>query len=1227
MDEQTRPIVGPSTLRSCRGRRRGSVHSRVVVASAAVTLLIVAGFSPAFDAPRSVLGREPRIPGDPPAATPPAGALAPIIFDRDIRPILSDRCFQCHGFDEAERKAGLRLDDPDGAFARLDSGERAIVPGAPDESEMIRRLRATDPGDVMPPPDSHRRVSSTEIALLERWVREGAEYPQHWAFRTPTAPDLDAIRASLPPDLAAWARTAIDACVARGFEERGLSPEPPADRDTWLRRVTFDLTGLPPTPEERAAFIADETPEAYERVVDRLLASPRYGEHFARPWLDAARYGDTHGLHLDNERSMWKYRDWVVEAFDENLPFDEFTTWQLAGDLLPEPTLDQRVATGFNRCHVTTSEGGAIDAEYLAKYAMDRVDTFGTVWLGLTLGCAQCHDHKFDPISQREYYELFAYFDNTAEAAMDGNALLPNPVVAAPTPAQAAELTRLSERVEELAAQLEAPDPEMDAAQEEWIASERQRLTMRWRAFDTAEAFSVETTEFERRDDGSFLARGPVPDRDTYKVCATTSATDITALRVEALLDDSLVGGGPGRAHNGNLVLVELEVEAIAVADRTRRERVGFQHAFADFSQDGFPVAQAIDGNLDPNNGWAVDGHHRHRPGTAIFIPKVPFGFDEGTEVQIRLRHTSQHAKHSIGRLRVTITTDPAVGVVRSEPWSMIGPFPAANAIDGFQREFGPEGAVPYPQRIGDLEWIAKPDFADGRVHSLPGGPASATYLRRVIHAPEARRVRFSLGSDDGLHFWLNGEERLAKNVGRGAAPDQEFVDETLRPGENVVLFKVNNQVGPSSFYFRMDEDAERVAVEELVLRGEATWTEPERAQVRRYFRRHHSSEWKRLERESQQAIAARDAYDRGIPRTLVIEERSMARTAHLLVRGQYDQPGDAVEPGVPDALPPLPEARTADRLELARWLVDPDHPLTARVTVNRFWQHYFGRGIVATPEDFGAQGAWPTHPELLDHLATEFVASGWDVKALQRAIVLSQTYRQSSRATDTKRAHDPDNRWLARGPRFRLDAEVIRDAALSVSGLLVEKRGGRGVRPYQPDGVWEAVGYTSSNTAKYARDSGEGLYRRSLYTFLKRTAPPPNMAILDAPSRETCVVRRERTNTPLAALVLLNDPQFVEAARVFASRLRRETDGTPEAMVDRAVDWVLSRRATDDERRELVAYFDRERAAFAEEPEAAAQLLAVGEAPRDDTLPPADHAAWTLVTSLLLNLDEAVSR
>lgn len=1227
MNESDHPISGPSTSRARPGRARGSVPLRLVVASAAMTLLIVAGFSPVFEGPRWAVGGEPVLTGDPAPSPPSAAALAPIIFDRDIRPILSDRCFQCHGFDEAERKAGLRLDHPEGAFARLESGVHAIVPGDPGESEMIRRLRATDPADVMPPPDSHRQVSSMEIALLERWVREGAEYPQHWAFRAPTPPDVDALRSSLPSDLAEWARTPIDVCVARGFEERGLSPEPPADRDTWLRRVTFDLTGLPPTPDERAAFIADEAADAYERVVDRLLASPRYGEHFARPWLDAARYGDTHGLHLDNERSIWKYRDWVVQAFDENLPFDEFTIWQLAGDLLPEPTLDQRVATGFNRCHVTTSEGGAIDAEYLAKYAMDRVDTFGTVWLGLTLGCAQCHDHKFDPISQREYYELFAYFDNTAEAAMDGNALLPNPVVAAPTSAQAEELDRLSERVEALATRLEAPDPEMDAAQATWLVAERERLEARWQMFDTVDAFSVETTEFERRDDGSLLARGPVPDRDTYKVRATTSATDITALRVEALLDDSLVGGGPGRAHNGNLVLTELEVEAIAIADRSRRERVGFQHAVADFSQDGFPVEQAIDGNLDPNNGWAVDGHHRHRPSTAIFISKVPFGFDEGTEVQIRLRHTSQHAKHSIGRLRVTFTTDAAVGVVRSEPWSMIGPFAAANAIDGFQREFGPEGATPHPQRTGDLEWIAKPEFADGRVHSLPGGPASATYLRRVIHAPEARRVRFSLGSDDGLRFWVNGEELLAQNVGRGAAPDQASVDVTLRPGENVVVFKVNNQAGPSGFYFRMDEDSERVAVEELVLRGEPSWIEPERAQVRRYFRRHHSSEWKRLERESQQAIAARDAYDRGIPRTLVIEERSMARTAHLLVRGQYDQPGEAVAPGVPSVLPPLPDARTADRLELARWLVDPDHPLTARVTVNRFWQHYFGRGIVATPEDFGAQGAWPTHPELLDHLATEFVASGWDVKALQRAIVLSETYRQSSRVTDAKRAGDPDNRWLARGPRFRLDAEVIRDAALYASGLLVEKRGGRGVRPYQPDGVWEAVGYTSSNTAKYTRDSGESLYRRSLYTFLKRTAPPPNMAILDAPSRETCVVRRERTNTPLAALVLLNDPQFVEAARVLATRLRHETDGTPEAMVDRAFEWVLSREATDDERHELVAYFDRERAVFAEEPEAAAQLLAVGESPRDDALPPADHAAWTLVTSLLLNLDEAVSR
>lgn len=1171
-------------------------------------------------------------------------------FNRDIRPVLSDRCFQCHGFDEVQRKAGLRLDTFEGATQALESGRQAIVPGDPSRSEMIRRLRTDDPGDQMPPPSSHLEVSAEEIRLLEQWIESGAEYRQHWSFGAPIRPNPAVTKASLPSALAEWATTPIDTFVALGYVRNQLSPNPPAPPLEWLRRVTLDLTGVPPTPEEQSAFEADSTEAGRVAVVDRLLDSPRYGEHFARTWLDAARYGDTHGLHLDNERTMWKYRDWVVDAFQNNLSFDEFTIWQLAGDLLPSPTTEQLVATGFNRCHVTTSEGGAINAEYLAKYAMDRVDTFGTVWLGLTLGCAQCHDHKYDPITQRDYYEIFAFFNNTAEAAMDGNAKLPAPIIPVPSPKQSSELESMRAEVDELAAALLEPIPAVDQSQKEWEASERTRLGGRWEVLREIEWTSDGETEFSALDDGSYLAGGPAAAKEIYEARLRTEISGGVAIRVELLTDSSLVGGGPGRAPNGNAVLTEIEAESISVRDPTHSVPVRFQDAWADLSQEDYPVAQAIDGEVATARGWAIDGHRRHQGAVAVFTSKAPFGHPGGTELVVRLRFDSIHSQHSAGRIRLSISSDTNLAGSVARPWSSLGPIPAQNPKEAFLREIGPERRVDLHQRFGDLKWTPQPSWADGRVHALTGGTGS-TYLYRDIDVPEPRHVRFFLGSDDGARLWLNGKEIFSKDVPRGVAPDQDKVTAVLRPGRNSVLFKISNYGGQTGFYFRMEEDSERLKVEQ-VLAGDqslaggdepvlATETDPrsddESLLLRRYYRRYFSPEWQALEDRWKRALVRRDAFEAALPRTLVAKERSMRRPAHLLIRGQYDQPGPRVEPGVPSALPPISaqistpagNSKPADgtRLSLARWLMQPDHPLTARVVVNRFWAHYFGRGIVATPDDFGAQGEWPTHPELLDYLATEFVAMDWDVKAFQKRIVLSTTYRQSRRMSPLDFEKDPDNRWLSRGPRLRMEAEALRDTALFVSGLLVETRGGRGVQPYQPEGVWEAVAYTSSNTAKYKRDGIEGLYRRSLYTFLKRTAPPANMSILDAPSREICVVRRERTNTPLAALVLLNDTQFVEAARVLADRLRAETDGTPAGMVNRAVRWVASRPPSEAERAELIAFYEQEARYFEANPKAALEFLSVGEFPAKEGFEPAQQAAWALVASVLLNWDEAIHR
>lgn len=1218
------------------------------LALAAVLVALVAGGLSALAAGNST-GGDP-VAGDrpEPGATGDAtlGTFGPLSYRRDIRPILSDRCFQCHGPDAASREAGLRLDVREEAVRARD-GIAAIVPGDPAASELVFRIHEPRPDDRMPPPESGKSLTDADRARLVAWIEAGAEYETHWAWVAPERPEV--------PTLADGTRPShpIDAFVRARLEDEGLAPAPRADRATELRRVTLDLTGLPPTAAELDAYLTDEAPDAYERSVDRLLASERHAEHLARHWLDAARYADTHGLHLDNERVMWPYRDWVIDAFRRNLPYDRFTIEQIAGDLLPDATLEQRIASGFNRCHVTTSEGGAIDEEFLVQYAVDRVATIGTVWLGITAECASCHDHKFDPLSQREFYELFAFFNSTVEKAMDGNAKAPPPVVRVPTDEQTAEIERLDARIAELALRRDTPDPLIDAEQARWEASFLAARSGRWRRLDAARGAALESTEgamIEPLPDGSFLSIGANPATDTHVLTARLEGEGWRSLRIEGLTDPSLPGGGPGRADNSNFVVTEV---LATVTDETGRSaEVDWERAWADHHQVGWEIERAIDGNSDALNGWAGQGMDRKERRTAILAARQPFGAEGAWSLRVEIRYRSPYAGHHLGRTRYAVSRE-ALPVRAERDW-----IEDDEDLGGERKNDG---------RVTDWTFV---DAAKGPVHSgsLSRVQSADGLVQHYVH--RARRT-LALGPGDVLHGWVHLDPAdpprtvmLQFHDGMGWEHRAYWGEDTIvfgGIGRNDANHRRLGDLPPLGEWVRLEVPIERVGlVPGSVLEGiaftqyggTAHWDDagvigpdPELTlesivetpaevrdtaqtdELRARYRLRHSPRYRSLLEELAATERERAAVEAAIPTTLISRELPEPRPAHLLERGQYDSPGARVERDTPSFLPPFPEEFSRDRLGFARWLVSPENPLTARVTVNRIWQMLFGTGIVATAEDFGSQGDWPSHPALLDHLAVEFVASGWDLRALLRSIVTSETYRQDSRVDAALLARDPDNRLLAHGPRYRLDAEVIRDQALFVSGLLVERVGGPPVRPYQPDGVWRAVGYTDSNTRDYRRDDGAALHRRSLYTFWKRTAPPPSMAIFDAPNRETCTVRRERTNTPLAALVLLNDVQFVEAARHLGARLLREGGDTDAARIEIGFRAVTARPPTTNEAAELAGLLADLRATYAADRDAALALLAVGETPRDATLDPVEHAAWTLLAQVLLNLDETITK
>lgn len=1009
-----------------------------------------------------------------------AGDMAEIDFARHIRPILSNRCFVCHGPDEGTREADLRLDTKEGALADL-GGYHAVVAGKPEESEIFLRISEKDE-DMRMPPAGKEPVSQEEISLIRRWIEAGAVWEDHWAFVKPEEPELPAVKQS------EWVRNPIDRFVLARLEEKGLNPKSEADKTTLLRRVTFDLTGLPPTLGEIDAFVADDSPDAYEKVVDRLLASPRYGEHAARYWLDLARYGDTHGLHLDNERSMWLYRDWVIDALNANKPFDEFTIEQLAGDLLAEPTLEQKIASGFNRCNVTTSEGGAINEEFLMRYAVDRVETTGTIWLGLTVGCAVCHDHKFDPISQKEFYELYAFFNSTSEKAMDGNALLPAPILKVPSPEQAdqqakykTEIAAVEAEIRSAVAKVEYEDPLKEASPE-----------------------GLERKDFVWIDEA--LPAGAKPQGDGANPFQLVSLSERPVHHGEKVTTRTADGRSQHFFTGAKPELV------IGSGD------VLFTYVF-----------------LDPEN-----------------LPQ---------EIMLQWNDGSWEHRAYWGE----------------------------DAIDWGRADTASR------RRLGDLPEVGKWVRLD-----IPVG--------KVGLKPRAKVNGWAFTQFDGTVLWdTAGIHTRTPQAGQSYKSQRAW---ELAIGKGESLSK---------------------ALQEILKKKQEERSDGEKKQLRGYFLENVYSETREtirpLQTKRDKLKKKAEVLDKEIPATLVSQELKEPRQAHVMKRGQYDQPGEAVSRDVPAILPPFPGDVPGNRLGFAQWLVGEENPLPARVTVNRYWQRYFGVGLVKTSEDFGSQGEQPSHPRLLDWLAVEFHRSGWDVKHMQRLIVMSATYRQSSKATPSEYAADPENRLLARGPRFRLDAEAVRDNALSVSGLLVEQTGGPSVKPYQPLGIWKAVGYTSSNTANFKQDHGDALYRRSLYTFWKRTAPPPTLQLLDAPTRETCTARRSRTNTPLAALALLNDVQFFEAARGLAERAMKEAGPGAKERAAYAFRLATARAPSDLETRVLVGQYEAQLAAYRKDVEAAKKVLGVGESSVPEGLDPAELAAWTLVANMLLNLDETMTK
>ncbi|MSU76558.1 MAG: DUF1553 domain-containing protein [Gemmataceae bacterium] len=1031
-------------------------------------------------------------------------AQGKVEYNRDIRPILAENCFACHGPDSASRKAGLRLDQHVDAVK-----QGAIVPGKVTESALIERILSDDAEKIMPPPKTLKKLSATQKDLLKRWISEGAEYQLHWSLMPPKRTALPAVKNK------AWVRNPIDQFILAELEKRGMQPNPEADRRTIARRLSLDLTGLPPTAADVEAFVSDTSPGYYEKYVDRLMKSPHWGEHRARYWLDGARYADTHGIHFDNYREIYAYRDWIIGAFNKNMPFDQFTIEQLAGDLLPNPTIDQIVATGFNRCNITTNEGGLIAEEYLVLYTRDRTETTAAVWLGATMNCCTCHDHKFDRYSTKDFYSLSAFFNNTNQGAMDGN--IPNtpPTIFVP---QAADRPRFDVLAKDIAGLRAKIDDRKKAAQKDfdtWLSQAKadqvaslistDRLALHARLTEAQGKTAGFTINGKPRDvnlgDGyEWIAGKGTPKTLTIKPAGSAIAIPEVG---DFERDQGFSVGAwvkiPRRGTTGAIV------SRMDAGSKFRgwdlwmeQDKVGM-HIVNQWPEDALKVTSRM--ILQPNQWYHVLASYD--------------GSSKAAGVKLYINGTLQPMDTFTDQLKSTIKTNVAFKV----------------------------GQRSTSERLKDVY------LQDIRLYE------------RTLKGPEADQIAKSSKAADFL----------AKPADKHTPADRaELFDWWL--------------VSLDPPYRVLNEQIAAIQQEEVTIKSRGT-------------------------------IAH------------VMSEKATEPTAYVLFRGEYDQRRAQVKAITPSVLPPMPKDLPRNRLGLARWLLQPENPLPARVTANRFWQDIFSNGLVRTSGDFGVSGELPSHPELLDYLALEFRDKKWDIQQFFKQIVTSATYRQAATVTKDALEKDRDNRWLARAPRYRMDAEMIRDYALASSGLFVPKIGGPSVKPYMPDGVWEAVAMIGSNTRDYRRDTGEKLYRRSMYTFWKRAAPPASMDILNAPNRETCTVRRDRTNTPLQALVTLNDVQFVEAARHLAQTALKDGGKTDDERIDFIAKRLLARSFREVELKIVRGSLSDLAAHYQKRPDDARKLITVGESQPDATLNAPTLAAWTMLVNQLMNLDEVLNK
>jgi hypothetical protein len=1156
----------------------------------------------------------------------------PISFNRDIRPILSDKCFACHGPDAAvaEGAGGFRLDVREGAVVPAQaSGKTPIVPGDAESSEVIARIKSTKPTLVMPPPSTHTTVTDEELRLLERWIDEGAKYEGHWAYQTPTRPDIPEVNAASEK----WAKNNIDRFIAARLAYKGLAPSKEADKATLIRRVSLDLTGLPPTPEEIDAFLADDSADAYEKLVDRLLDSPHFGERLALIWLDAARYGDTNGFHHDNIRTAWPWRQWVIEAFNSNKPYDQFIIEQLAGDLLPNATPEQILASGFCRMHNINDEGGALNDEYLVEAIADRIETIGTVLMAQTYTCARCHDHKYDPISQEDYFATWAFFNSVeGERGVYRN----NFTAARAYPPFMHYMTdELSAKVEQaekrlIAAQVEFNQHKPKAEQEirRWGEQARQANGVKWaNAKLVGASSSHQGTTIELKPDASALLGGETPDHENITLTLKTDATNLRLLRLDALTDSSFNDKGVGRSDNGNAVLTGIQVKAVSIQDPSKTQDVTLNWAWASYEQpnNDHDIHNVL---RNDKSGWALGGHEDDHPRTALFLADKPFGFEGGTELQITLFNQSQHAQHTLGRVRADVATaKPQVIDIFptvSSDWFELGRFEGTHPA-ALKKAYGPEEAT----RVTLLDKVIKgqqlrhtPGFVEGKDYDFRAGQ-HVLYFGRSVFSPTERKVDLKLGKGSALQLYVN-DKLVHQHDDPKHEKGHDKVQVTLKPGENIIVAKLVKN-GPGKIYFEAIH-ADNSGVHETPFALIDPNDRPVYATEQLVNQTLQDSDAAKKVAQADKEI--KQLKEQAVP-VLIMKEASKPVPSYVLERGAYNKPKkDKVIPRRPPSMVnfPMPEGAPNNRLGFAQWLMQPEHPLTARVHVNRLWQMLFGVGIVKSVEDFGSQADWPSHPALLDYLAVKFVELEWDQKALIKEIVTSATYRQEATRNIAANDLDADNRMLSYFPRQRLKAEFIRDQALFAAGLLNDEIGGPSVKPYQPGDLWNEVAIGGTNTGRFKRDSGQALYRRSMYTFWKKTSPPAQMQIFNAPTREFCIVGRDTTNTPLQVLTLWNDEQFLEASRALAQRTIAESNDDAKRLE------LIFRRCTGDTPnaaelkvlQDVLAYY-RER--YASSVEDAKSLLTQGEHPLPEQHDPAELASWMMVASTALSLDETIVR